>query len=197
MIPALRVRVHNEGPCSDAENAMRQVLARRLTAVLVMLSGLMYGGGCAPQILMTPRERGDSMVSHGFYGGALYWYGRAIEKDANDVAAYVGRAQARSQMVHFDAWPADRPKADFPGALADYDRAVALQPTNSMIYANRSVVRAVTGQYAGAMSDVETAMRLNPKDASLHGYRGMILLRMGRDAEAQTEFDTCTKLLPI
>ena len=176
---------------------MREILSRAAAAVVVCTCFLAsISGGCVPQVLMTPRERGDSMTRNGHYGAAGYWYDRAIREDPNDWLAYAGRARARSQNVNLDHWPADRPKADLAGALADYDRAVELQQDTAQLYANRGTVRAVVGQSDGALADIDRAMQLDPKDPTLQGYRGLVLLRMGRDAEAKAALDTCAKKYP-
>jgi Flp pilus assembly protein TadD len=151
---------------------------------------------CAPQVAMNPRERGDSMVSHGFYDAAIYHYTRAITANPNDWQAYSGRARARSHMIDLDQSPADKPGADFPGALADSDRAIALHPEVPQLYLNRGVIRAATGQLNEALADMDHAAKLNPTDGLTHGYRGFVLLRMRRDAEAQAEFDRCEQLAP-
>ena len=170
--------------------------SRRLGhARIVALLGLCLNA-CAPQMAMTPRQRGDSLLSHGHYDSAAYYYGRAIKRNPDDPSAYSGRARAYSRDIDLDEWADDKPGADLPAALADADKAVALNPDDPQLYLNRGVIRAVASKHDDALADVEHALRLRPDDGLSHGYRGLILLRMFRDAEAQTEFDRCLKLQP-
>jgi len=158
----------------------------------------LFTAGClAPQIAMNHRERGDSMVSHGHYDSAIYYYNRAINDNANDWQAYSGRSRARSQSIDLDQRPSDKPGADLTGALADSDRAIALYPDGHQLYLNRGVIRTVAGQYSDALADMEHAARLDPADGLTHGYRGFVLLYLRRDAEAQAEFDRCAQLAPV
>jgi len=165
----------------------------KCAAACVVLS--FWCAGCAPQVAMTPRERGESMLTHGHHQAAAYWFDRAIREDPSDGPAYVGRARARSQSINLDEWPADRPTADLAGALADYDRAVELAPKDSQVRANRGVIHAVLGQTDAALADIDDAMRLG-NDPLFHGYRGLILLRAGRDQEAQVALDRCIAEAP-
>ena len=154
-------------------------------------------GGClVPQMAMSPRERGDSFLSHGHYDAAIYHYTRAIERNPDDWAAYGYRAQAHSRKLDLDDPAGGKAGSNIPAALADYDTAIALQPNMPQLYLNRAVVRAIGGQLDGALSDVDQAIRLNPSDGFSYGYRGLVLLRMGRDADAQAQFDRCTQLQP-
>src|SRR5688572_11690989 len=98
---------------------------------------LMCVGGCAPQVAMNSRQRGDSMVANRHYDAAVYHYTRAIGEDPNDVGAYSGRARALSRDIDLDQWPGDRPGADLAGALADCDKAIELNPGDHQLHLNR------------------------------------------------------------
>jgi tetratricopeptide (TPR) repeat protein len=165
-----------------------------LVGITVVAVGL---GGCfVPQVAMTPRERGDSMVKHGFYDAGVEWYTRAIRENGNDFEAYSGRARARSHMINLYETPADKPGANLTAALADLDRAIELAPKIAQLRLNRGVVRSADGQLDLALADMDEAGRLDPSDSLTHGYRGLVLLQMGRDAEAQREIDQCLREVP-
>jgi tetratricopeptide (TPR) repeat protein len=149
-----------------------------------------------PQMTMNQRERGESFLEHGHYDAAVYRFTRAIEADDSDWKAYAGRARAHSRNLDLDDPPGGKKGSDIPAALADYDRAIALQPANAQIYVNRAVVRAIGGRESDALRDIDEAIGLNPSDGLSYGYRGLVLLRMGREAEAQPEFERCMQMQP-
>jgi protein O-mannosyl-transferase len=59
-------------------------------------------------------------------------------------------------------------------AIADYSKAIALDPTNEGVYNNRGMVYASQKKYDRAIADFETAIELNPGDNS--GYYNMACL---------------------
>jgi len=63
-------------------------------------------------------------------------------------------------------------KKDYPRALADYDKAVALAPGISEIYVNRGMLRQLTGDPALARADYSKALALDPENALAYCRRG-------------------------
>jgi Flp pilus assembly protein TadD len=164
--------------------------------LLTACISVMSAGCMVPQMAMNQRERGESFLEHGHYNAAVYRFTRAIEADDTDWRAYGGRARAHSRNLDLDDPPGGKKGSDIPVALADYDRAIALQPANAHLHLNRAVVRAIGGQESDALRDIDEAIRLNPSDGLSYGYRGLVLLRMGREAEAQPEFGHCMQRQP-
>jgi tetratricopeptide (TPR) repeat protein len=158
----------------------------RLAVIVLVLHAV---AGCAPQVMMSARERGDSFLSHGLYDSAIYWYSRAI--DAQDTVAYAGRSMAYAHEINLHESPSDKPGSNMAAALGDADRAVALYPKEVQSYINRGVLRAASGQLEGALADMNEAMRLNQGSAVVYGHRGLVLLRMGRDAEGDADIARC------
>jgi tetratricopeptide (TPR) repeat protein len=54
-------------------------------------------------------------------------------------------------------------EAHYTGAIAAYTRAIALDPTNAVCYANRAAAHIKTEQYGSAIADAGEAIKLNPK----------------------------------
>jgi len=65
-------------------------------------------------------------------------------------------------------------KGQVDKAIADYSKAIALDPTNEGIYNNRGMAYASQKKYDRAIADFETAIELNPGDNS--GYYNMACL---------------------
>ncbi len=64
-------------------------------------------------------------------------------------------------------------------ALADYNRALELDPENARIMANRAEVYYDLGDDEACIADAESAMDLNPDDPSPFALRGRALFRRG------------------
>ncbi|MDX8466057.1 tetratricopeptide repeat protein [Mesorhizobium sp. VK23B] len=69
-------------------------------------------------------------------------------------------------------------KRNFEQALADYDKAISLAPTEAKIYADRGLVRMSRHDSDGAYSDFQKALSLDPKNVS--GYYGRGVIRKTR-----------------
>jgi tetratricopeptide (TPR) repeat protein len=61
---------------------------------------------------------------------------------------------------------------DLDGAIADYDRAIQLDPKDAAIYNNRGLAKQEKGDLDAAIVDFNRAIQLNPKDAVACSNRG-------------------------
>jgi GH25 family lysozyme M1 (1,4-beta-N-acetylmuramidase) len=57
------------------------------------------------------------------------------------------------------------------GALAEYDKALALAPKNALAYGGRAMVRDRLGDYRGAIADYSHVITLTPKDGTAYAGR--------------------------
>lgn len=64
---------------------------------------------------------------------------------------YIGRAAARQE------------KKDYNGALADYSRAIELDPGAAEAYANRAVIETLQGKGSQADQDFQKAFEIDPR----------------------------------
>src|SRR5436190_5363014 len=61
---------------------------------------------------------------------------------------------------------------DLDGAIADFDRAIQLDPKDAAIYNNRGLAKQAKGDFNAAIADFNRAIELNPKDAVAYSNRG-------------------------
>ena len=64
-------------------------------------------------------------------------------------------------------------KGDFDGAIADYSRALKLDPKFAAAYTNRGIVKVREGDFDGAIADYSRALKLDPKFAAAYRRRGI------------------------
>ncbi len=72
-----------------------------------------------------------------------------------DAAAYCKLARSK------------RANSDWPGAIADFSRAIELQPDLAEAYAGRGTAKNASGDADGALADLQKALELDPKHPSL------------------------------
>lgn len=84
-------------------------------------------------------------------------YAQAIARDPKEVSGYLSRAAFRRGVF------------DFPGAIADYTKAIAIRPSLDL-YLNRASVYATLGEDAKQLADINAALELDPSsDPAIHG----------------------------
>lgn len=79
---------------------------------------------------------------------------------------------------------------DFTTAVALYTDALALDPTNYIIYSNRSAARLKQGQFALSLQDATKAKELCPQWAKAYFRQGVALQCLGRYGEALAAFSS-------
>jgi len=81
-------------------------------------------------------------------------------------------------------------------AMADYDRAIRLNPNDYYAFYNRGLAYADRGDPPQAVADFTVAIRLRPKDSDAYLQRGVIALNTHRLDEALADFNTAHELSP-
>ena len=73
-------------------------------------------------------------------------------------------------------------------ALADFDKAIAMDPTSSIVFADRALVWAWKGDFAKSQSDAEESLRLDPRQIVALRAKGLAASRQNRWSDAITAF---------
>jgi tetratricopeptide (TPR) repeat protein len=96
------------------------------------------------------RASAQSKVTQGDYAGAIALLTQLITRHPTDAVGYNNRG-----LIYFQSGQSEK-------ALADYNRALELDPELDGGYNNRANYYASVGQLAEALSDYEKALDLNP-----------------------------------
>jgi len=85
-------------------------------------------------------------------------------------------------------------KGDLDGALADYNRAIELNPHDATPYNNRGLVKMAKGNLDGALADYDRALQISPRNFEIHANRGVVRQRKGDLNGALADYDIAIKL---
>jgi tetratricopeptide (TPR) repeat protein len=102
----------------------------------------------------------------------------------NDAEGFAQRASAR------------RFNGDMNGAIADFSRAIELDPKSLSAVYNRGITRLQKGDYQAAIADLSRAIELSPNTADYYNDRGLAKLRKGDTDGAIADFTRCIDVDP-
>ena len=81
-------------------------------------------------------------------------------------------------------------------AIADFDKAIELNPEDAEAYYNRGSAKDDLKQHKEAIADYDKAIELNPKFSAAYNNRGVVKGKLKQHKEAIADFDTVIKLKP-
>jgi tetratricopeptide (TPR) repeat protein len=87
-------------------------------------------------------------------------------------------------------------KGDHDGAIADYDKAIQLNPAYAIAFDNRGYTYEEKGDHDRAIADYDVAIRLDPKKASDYDDRGLAYEAKGDHDRAIADYDKSIQLDP-
>jgi len=74
-------------------------------------------------------------------------------------------------------------KGDLDGAIAEFDKAIKANPSNSLAYINRAYAKRLKKDPAGAIADYTKAIELDPKSADAYYNRGNVKAMDKKDVD--------------
>jgi tetratricopeptide (TPR) repeat protein len=163
------------------------------------------------------RYQGLSLSLLKKYDLALAAYDKAIELQPDDFVLHVERGDVLRELKRFTeavtaydeaikiqshpwaynnrALVYDKLK-DYPKALADYERALSLNPDDALAYLNRGNVYDELKDYPKALADYERALSLNPDDAQAYLNRGNVYDELKDYPKALADYERALSLNP-
>ena len=85
---------------------------------------------------------------------------------------------------------------DYEGAIADYDKAIKINPDSDAAYNNRAHSKNVLGDHKGAMADCDKAIKINPNSDATYNNRGNAKNALGDHKGAMADCDEAIKINP-
>jgi tetratricopeptide (TPR) repeat protein len=91
---------------------------------------------------------------------------------------------------------AEAARREYEPAIADYGRAIELEPDNARLYRDRAQARLAARQPLLAMSDLDAALKREPNDVDALMRRGELYLAVRAPEKAKGDFEAATRLAP-
>jgi tetratricopeptide (TPR) repeat protein len=87
-------------------------------------------------------------------------------------------------------------KGDYGAALREFERAIQLDPENSLVYVNRGAALRMVGRAQEALSSLNKALELDPSDVWAWDQRGEAYSDLGQYGRALQDFEKAIQLNP-
>lgn len=115
---------------------------------------------------------------------AISDFTRAIEVDAENIAALKGRARAYAAVKKFDK------------AVEDWSRVIAARPDAEENYRERADANFAAGKTSDALADYDRAIAIDNRNPESFIGKGRVYGELGKRDEAMREFDNALKVNP-
>lgn len=137
-----------------------------------------------PSMPETDQALGDLYRAAGDFERALQHYRRSAQAPALEAQAHVGMAKVYAEQGHGDL------------ALAQFQRALALDPDNPGVHAEVGYQQYLEGKVPLAVASYRRAVELQPDSADLWGTLGALYMEAGDDAAAQAALERAIGIAP-
>lgn len=87
-------------------------------------------------------------------------------------------------------------KNDYPKAIADFTKAIELDPNDASYYIRRGKAYSEKDQHANAVADFSQAIKLKPNDETVYNLRGLSYIGKGDREAAAEDFKKAVQINP-
>ncbi len=136
-----------------------------------------------PQDRTSVNGKANILFEQKQYAAAIKIYADMI-REREDGYAYHNRGLAKANL------------GDKQGAIADYDRAIKINPNFAVVYLNRGAIKLDLGDKQGAIADYDRAIKINPNLALAYIDRGFVKAALGDKQGAIADYDRAINIKP-
>jgi len=138
---------------------------------------------------MKPDDKLNDMFAHAMseflknnYGKSLELLNHILDKNPDHKLALITRGTAHLKLNLAEE------------AIADFSRAISVDPSYPRAYHMRGVVREQQGDNDEALADFNKAIELDPEYGAAHYSRATLYAKMGKEEFAAEDIETVTHL---
>ena len=125
-----------------------------------------------------------TIIKSSSYTDPMTFYNTVISQNSNSVLAYHNRGNLKKD------------RADFKGAIEDFNKAIAIDPNFANPYNNRGSAKGCTGDNPGAIEDYNKAIAINPNYVEALFNRGVAKKNMGDNLGAIEDYNKAIAINP-
>ena len=100
----------------------------------------------------------------------------------------------QTAVEYFDSGYSKDELQEYQGAIADFSKAIELDPNYSSAYNNRGISKYNLQDYQGAIADYSKAIELDPNDSDAYYNRGLSKLKLNQKNSACLDWSKAAKL---
>jgi tetratricopeptide (TPR) repeat protein len=164
--------------------------------------------GLNDKLAIAYKNRGDAKQAKGDAAGAKEDLKRAGELDPELMSKESGAASPgpsspdsglpnlKQAERYYDHGLKKQNEGDLDGAIADYSRAIQLNPNYAEAYNNRGHLKGAKGDHDGAIADFDRAIEVDPKHTISYNNRGVERLAKKDFEGAIADFNHAIELDP-
>ncbi len=106
----------------------------------------------------------------------------------------IAQANYKEAIAHFNRGINYIQQEKYDLALAQFTRAIELDPNYTEAYLGRGMIYTIREQWRPAFQDLNTAIRLNPRAAYAYHFRGYVHLAFNQRQNAIADLTTAAEL---
>lgn len=142
------------------------------------------------------KGRGQARQAKGDVEGARVDLAEAARLGAPETTRTDATTDSAEVMMLTNDGAARAAKGDLDGAIAQFTRAIEIDPKIAAIYYNRATARDSKGDRAGAIADYSETLKLNPEYRNAYAKRGMARAQLNDFRGAADDYSESLRLQP-
>ena len=192
-LAAIREEVKDDDLIVEQERINREFLSKQKMEQVNKKTGILeYDVTSIEEAIKINPKNAAAYVMHGFFSSPLLPdivdINKAIILKPNEAALYIMRGAHYSIVGRF-ADEESVANENYNLALQNYDKAIELEPQNSLAYVNRAIFYEALEEYGKALDDYNKALELDPKNKEALQSRGDLYSKLKDPSKAAKDYE--------